>query len=40
VLLFFLAAGPLQLTAAEKPAPRSKTSKKALKPVRRAAETR
>jgi hypothetical protein len=40
VLLFFLAAGPLQLTAAEKPAPKSKTSKKALKPVRRAAETR
>jgi hypothetical protein len=40
VLLFFLAAGPLQLGAAEKPAPKSKTSKKAPKPLRRAAETR
>jgi len=40
VLLFFLAAGPLQLTAAEKPASKSKPSKKALKPSRRAAETR
>jgi hypothetical protein len=39
VFLFFLASGPLQLTAAEKPAPRNKTSRKALKPSRRAAET-
>jgi hypothetical protein len=40
VLLFFLASGPLQLTTAEKLAPKSKTSKKALKPLRRVAETR
>jgi hypothetical protein len=40
VLLFFLAAGPLRLTAAEKPALKSKLSKKAPKPARRAAETR
>jgi hypothetical protein len=40
VLMFFLAAGPLQLAAAEKPMPKSKASKKALKPSRRPAETR
>jgi len=40
VLLFFLASGAPQLTAAEKPAAKSKTSKKALKPSRRPAETR
>jgi hypothetical protein len=40
VFLFFLASGPLQLAAAEKPVPGKKTSKKALKPSRRAAETR
>jgi hypothetical protein len=40
LLLFFLAAGPLQLIAAGKPLSKSKTSKKALKPARRAAETR
>jgi len=39
VLLFFFAAAPLQLTTAEK-SPKSKTSRKALKPQRRAAETR
>jgi hypothetical protein len=39
VLLFFLAAAPLQLTAAAK-SPKSKMSKKALKPSRRVAETR
>ena len=39
VLLFFFAAAPLQLTAAEKPS-KSKASKKALKPQRRVAETR
>jgi hypothetical protein len=38
--MFFLASGPLQLNAAEKPASKSKTSKKAPKPARRAAETR
>jgi hypothetical protein len=40
VLLFFVASAPLQLTAAEKPALRNKTAKKALKPSRRVAETR
>jgi hypothetical protein len=40
VFIFFLASGPLQLAAAEKPASKSKTSKKAPKPARRAAETR
>ena len=40
VMLFFLAAGPLQLTAAEKPASKNKPSRKTLKPARRAAETR
>lgn len=39
VMLFFIAAGPLQLTAADKPA-KGKASKRALKPVRRVAETR
>jgi len=40
VLLFFLAASPLRLTAAEKPAPKGKVSRKAPKPSRRVAETR
>jgi hypothetical protein len=40
VLLFFLATGPLILTAAEKPAPKGKISKKAPKPSRRVTETR
>jgi hypothetical protein len=40
VLLFFLASGPLQLAAAEKPMLKSKASKKSLRPSRRPAETR
>jgi hypothetical protein len=40
VLLFFLASGPLELTAAEKPMSKSKTYKRAPKPSRRVAETR